>query len=58
MKMIYYKPVKISIDALSLVEVILDIIVQHHGLSDCIISDKGSVFTLKFWSTLYYVLEI
>ncbi len=49
-KMVYYKPVKVTIDTLGLAEVILDMVVQHHGLPDSIVSDRGSVFTSKFWS--------
>ncbi len=56
--MIYYKPVKVTIDALSLAEVIIEAVVRHHGLSDSIVSDWGSVFTSKFWSSLCYFLGI
>ena len=57
-KMIHYEPVKIIIDTLNLMEVTLDIIVQHHGLFNLIVSDWGMVFSLKFWSFLYYFLSI
>ena len=57
-KMVYYKPVKIIIDTLGLAEVILDMVVQHHGLPDSIVTDKGSLFTSKFWSSLYYFLGV
>ena len=43
-KMVYYKPVKISIDASRLAEVIIDMIVWHHGLPNSIVTDKGSLF--------------
>ena len=33
-KMVYYKPVKVTIDASSLAEVIFDVVVRHHGLSN------------------------
>ncbi len=45
MKTVYYEPVKITIDAPSLAEVILDVIVRYYGLPNSIISDRGSVFT-------------
>ena len=32
--MIYYKLVKVTIDALGLTEVIIEVIVRHHGLLD------------------------
>ena len=57
-KMVYYKPVKITIDAPGLVEVILDVVVQHHGLANSIVSDKGLLFISKFWSSLCYFLSI
>ena len=57
-KMMHYKPVKVTINTLGLAEVILDMIVWHHGLSDSIVSDKGSLFTSKFWSSLCYFLGI
>ena len=54
MKMIYYKLVKVTIDAHGLAEVIIDMVVGYHGLPDSIVSRCGSVFTSKFWSSLYY----
>lgn len=46
-KMIYDEPVKITIDTSDLVEVILDVVVQHHGLPNLIMSDWSLVFTSK-----------
>ena len=57
-KMVHYEPVKVTIDAPGLAEVILDVVVRHHGLPDSIVSDRGSLFTSKFWSSLYYFLGI
>ena len=56
--MVHYEPVKITINALDLAEVIIDMVVCHHGLSDSIITDRGSLFTSKFWSSLCYFLGI
>ena len=56
--MVYYELVKVTINALRLAEVILDVVVWHHGLPDSIVSDRGSFFTSKFWSSLYYFLGI
>ena len=56
--MIYYKPVKVTIDASGLIEIIIDIVVRHHGLSDSIVTDRGLLFTTKFWSLLCYFLGI
>ena len=57
-KIVYYKLVKVTIDASGLAEVIIDIVVRHHGLLDSIITDRGFFFTLKFWSLLCYFLGI
>ena len=56
--MVHYEPVKVTIDAPGLAEVILDVVVQHHGLPDSIVTDRGSLFTSKFWSLLCYFLSI
>ena len=58
MKMVHYKPVKVTINAPGLVEVIIDVVVRHHGLPDSIVTDRGSLFTSKFWSSLCYFLGI
>ena len=57
-KIVHYEPVKVTIDAPELVEVIIDVVVKHHGLPDSIISDREAIFTSKFWSSLYYFLGI
>ena len=57
-KMVHYKPIKVTIDALGLAEVIINVVVRHHGLPDSIITNQGSLFTLKFWSSLYYFVGI
>ena len=54
--MVYYELVKITINAPALAEVIIDVVVLHNGLSDSIISDRGAIFTSKFWSSLCYFL--
>ena len=57
-KMVHYEPVKITLDAPGLAEVIIDVVVRHHGLPDSIVTDQGSLFTSKFWSLLCYFLGI
>ena len=57
-KMVYYEPVKVTINTPGLAEVITDVVVQHHGLSDSIINNRGAIFTSKFWSSLCYFLGI
>ncbi len=56
--MVHYEPVKVTIDALALAEVIIEVVVRHHSLPDSIVSDQGSVVTSKFWSSLCYFLRI
>ncbi len=57
-KMVYYEPVKVTINAPALAELINETAVWHHGLPDSIVSDCGSVFTSKFWFSLCYFLGI
>ena len=57
-KMVYYKPVKVPIDAPRLAEVIIDVVVWHHGLPDSIVTNRSSLFTSKFWLSLYYFLGV
>ena len=57
-KIVYYKPVKVIIDALGLAEVIINVMLRYYGLPDSIISDQGAIFTSKFRSSLYYFLSI
>ena len=56
--MVLYEPVKVTINAPGLAEVILDMLVWYHGLPDSIVSDKDSFFTSKFGSLLCYFLDI
>ena len=56
--MVYYKPVKITINALDLAGVIIDVVVRHYGLPDSIVTDQGSIFISKFWLLLCYFLNI
>ena len=57
-KIVHYKSVKITIDRSGLAKVIIDVMVWHHGLSDFIIINWGSLFTSKFWFLLCYFLKI
>ena len=57
-KMVHYEPVKVTIDAPGLAQVIINMVVQHHGLPNSIVSDRGLLFTSKFWSSLCYFLNI
>ncbi len=47
-KMVHYVPVKVTIDAPGLAEVIIDVVVRHHGVPESIVTDRGSLFTSQF----------
>ena len=57
-KMVYYELVKITINAPGFVEVIINMVVCHHGLLNSIVTNRGSLFTSRFWSSLCYFLGI
>ena len=57
-QMVYYKSVKITINALGLAEVRINMVVRYHGLPDSIVINWDSLFTSKFWSLLCYFLGI
>ncbi len=54
--MVYYKLVKVTIDAPGLAEVIIDLVMRLHGVPESIVLDRGSLFISKFWSSLCYFL--
>ena len=47
-KMVHYKPVKITIDAPGLAGILINMVVWYHGLSNLIATNRGSLFTSKF----------
>lgn len=57
-KIIYYKLVKVIFDGLRLFEVILDVVIYYHGLSNSIITNRNSLFISKFRSSFCYFLHI
>ncbi len=56
--MVYYEPVKVTINVPGLAEVIIDMVVRNHGVPKSIVTDQGLLFISKFWSLLYYFLGI
>ena len=46
--MVYYKSVKITIDVLGLIEIIINMIMRYHSLSNLIVTNWGLLFILKF----------
>ena len=57
-KMVHYKPMKITIDASGFAEVIINMVVRHHGLPDLIVTNKRLLFISKSWSLLSSFLGI
>ncbi len=57
-KMVYYELVKVSINALGLAKVIINIIVRHYIVPKSIVMDQGLLFTSKLWFLLCYFLKI
>ena len=48
MMIIYYKPVKVTIDASSFAKVIINVVVRYYGLLDLIVTNRGLLFISKF----------
>lgn len=46
--MVYYEPVKITINVVALAEVFIDTVVWYYGFLDSIVSDLGSVSIQSF----------
>ncbi len=44
-KIVFYKLIKITIDAPELAKVIINELVYHYGILESIITDRGSLFT-------------
>ena len=57
-KIVYYKLIWIIIDIFGIAQVIIAIIFQYYNFFDLIMSNQGSVFILKFWSSLCYLFNI
>ncbi len=47
-KMVYYKPVKVTIDIPGLAKVVINVVMHHHKVLKLIITDRGLFFTSKF----------
>ena len=58
LKIVYYKLIKVIIDAPGLSEVIINVVVRYHDFLDSIITNQRLLFTSKFWLLLCYFLGI
>ena len=56
--MVHYEPVLTTINAEQLAEILIKTVIKYHGLPDSIVTDRGSLFTSKFWSSLCYYLNV
>ncbi len=56
--MVYYKSVKVTIDAPGLAKVIINVVVCYHCIAKSIVIDQNLLFISKFWFLLYYFLDI
>lgn len=57
-KIVYYRLVKVMIDAPGLAKLIINLVLRHYGISESIVINQGLLFTSKFWSLLCYFLPI
>ena len=57
-KMIHLVPCLKSIDAPGFARYFLENIIRLHGITDSLISDRGSIFTSHFWSALSSMLNV
>ena len=46
--MVHYELIKVTINIPGLAEVIMDMVMRHHGVLESIIMDQGLLFTSKF----------
>jgi transposase InsO family protein len=52
----YFLPVKTTYSADRLVRIYIQEIVRLHGIPHCIVSDRGSTFTSRFWRSFQEAL--
>lgn len=38
-------------------QVLVEVVIRYRGFSDSIVTDQVSLFTFKFWSSIYYYLN-
>ena len=56
--MVHYVWIKVTINVLGLAKVIIDVVLHYYEVLESIVTDQSSLFISKFWSLLYYFLEI
>lgn len=56
--MVYYEPVLKTINEKQLAEILIETVIKYHGLPDSIVTNRGLLFTSKFWSFLCYYVNV
>ena len=54
--MVHLVPIKTMIKASELAQKFIQEVIQLHGLSETIVSDRDAKFTSKFWHKLHHML--
>lgn len=57
-KTVNYEPVFTTLEAELLPDLLIEAFIKSHSLSDSIVTDQGSLFTSKFWSSLCHYFNI
>ena len=57
-QIVYYELAKVTIDAVGLAKVILNVVFWHYGLLNLIVFNKSLLFISKFWLLLCYFFGI
>ena len=56
-KMVKYFPIRETMAAPQLAELFCNEIVKQYGTPRSIVTDRGSIFTSEYWSTLCYYMK-
>ena len=57
-KMAHFVPCNKTVTGKETARLFIDNVYKYHGLSDDIISDRGTQFTSKFWQSLFKILQV
>lgn len=57
-KIVYYEPIKITIDVLNLAKLIIHMVIEYYSLLNLIVINHNSIFNSKLFLLLYYFFKI